>query len=419
MKLSELKDDDVVVTGRGVVSPIGNSTAEVLPALREGKSGLAADAKMAEHGFRCQVSGRIRDLDPSRYFAEEQMLSMSLTSLYSSIAAAQAVREAGLSEADLQREESGVAMGCGLGGGETFVRAVQRTIEQKSPRRVGAHGVDTTMASTCAANATVLFKTRGVGESLSSACATGLHNIGYAYRLIRHGYQDTMIAGAGEEDTWTNAMGFDAMRVLCADSNDRPQRASRPMDRTRSGFIPSGGGGAVVLERWAHAKARGGRPFARVAGYWSGTDGTGDMTAPSSEGQRRILRRVMREARLEAGQIDYVNLHGTSTPTGDVLEIESLAAELGTKGYLVSSSKSQIGHSLGAAGAIELVFTLLMMEHSFVAPSINVEELDPLLEPYRAVIALERADRPLRFAMTNNFGFGNTNGSMIVEVVEA
>jgi 3-oxoacyl-[acyl-carrier-protein] synthase I len=419
MKRSDLKPDDVVITGRGVISPIGNSLAEVLPALREGKSGLARDQEMADRGFRCQVSGRIRDLDPAAWFTEEQRLSMSKTSLYSSVAALQAVREAGLKDEDLQREETGVTMGCGLGGGETFMKSVQKTIELKSPRRVGSHGVDSTMASTCSANATVLFKTRGVGEALSSACATGLHNVGYAYRLIKHGYQDTMIAGAGEEDTWTNALGFDAMRVLCADSNDDPQRASRPMDKTRSGFIASGGGGAVVLETWARAQARGAKPLARIAGYWSSTDGSGDMVAPSPDGQRRLLRKVLHDARLEPGQLDYVNLHGTSTPTGDALEVQSLVQEVGPRGYLVSSSKSQIGHALGAAGAIELIFTLLMLEHGFVAGSINVKELDPLLEPHRELIALKTVDRPLRFAMTNNFGFGNTNGSMVVEKVEA
>jgi 3-oxoacyl-[acyl-carrier-protein] synthase-1 len=275
------------------------------------------------------------------------------------------------------------------------------------------------MASTCAANATVLFKTRGVGEALSSACATGLHNIGYAYRLIRHGYQDTMIAGAAEEDGWATAFGFDAMRVLCADSNDRPERASRPLDRTRSGFVASGGGGAVVLESWRRASARGARPLARVAGYWSSTDGSGDMTAPSAEGQQRLIRAALRDAGLEPRAIEYVNLHGTSTPTGDVTEVLSLVETLGAEGYLVSSSKSQIGHALGGAGAIELVFTLLMLEHGFVAPSINIEELDPALEPYRHLVATRAVERPIRFAMTNNFGFGNTNGCMIVERVDA
>jgi 3-oxoacyl-[acyl-carrier-protein] synthase-1 len=419
MKLVDLQAGDVVVTGRGVVSCIGSSLREVLGALREGRSGLVADPELAARGFRCQVSGKVRGLDPAQYFTEEQMLSMSKTSLYSSVAAAQAIREAGLTDADLQREETGVAIGCGLGGGESFMKSVQTTLSNNSPRRVGSHGVDTTMASTCSANATALFKTRGVGESLSSACATGLHNVGYAFRLIKHGYQDTMLAGAGEEDTWPLAVGFDAMRVLCADSNDEPARASRPLDRTRSGFVASGGAGAVVLERWERARSRGARPLARIAGYWSSTDGSGDMTAPNAEGQRRLLRRVLQDAGVGPKDIDYVNLHGTSTPTGDVLEVLSLVETLGAEGYLCSSSKSQIGHSLGAAGAIELVFTLLMLEHGFVAPNINVRELDPALEPHRKLIALEPVQRKLRFAMTNNFGFGNTNGSMIVESIES
>jgi 3-oxoacyl-[acyl-carrier-protein] synthase-1 len=417
MKRSQLQPEDVVITGRGVLCAIGNSLSEVLPALREGRSGLSFDPEFAERGFRCQVSGKVRGLDPGAWLTEEQRLSMSKTSLYSSIAAMQAIREAGLSELELQREETGIALGCGLGGGESFMRSVRITVEQKSPRRVGAHGVDTTMASTCSANATVLFKTRGVGESISSACATGLHNIGYACRLIKHGYQDTMICGSAEEDTWQLAMGFDAMRVLCADSNADAARASRPLDKSRAGFVASGGAGVVVLESWQHARERGARALARVAGFWSSSDGSGDMTAPAADGQKRLLKRVLRDARLRPDEIDYVNLHGTSTPTGDVVELQSLAASLGTSGYLASSSKSQIGHALGAAGSIELVFTSLMLEHGFVAPSINIRELDPQLAELRGHIAFEPVQRELRYAMSNNFGFGNTNGSIILEVI--
>jgi 3-oxoacyl-[acyl-carrier-protein] synthase-1 len=417
MRASELAPEDVVITGRGVLCAIGNSLDEVLPALRSGRSGLAFDPEFAERGFRCQVSGKVRGLDPAAWLTEEQRLSMSKTSLYSSVAAMQAIREAGLSSEDLQREETGVALGCGLGGGESFMRSVQITVEQKSPRRVGAHGVDTTMASTCSANATVLFKTRGVGESISSACATGLHNIGYAYRLIKHGYEDTMICGSAEEDTWQLAMGFDAMRVLCSDSNADPARASRPLDKTRAGFIASGGAGVMVLESWERARERGAKPLARIAGFWSSSDGSGDMTAPAADGQRRLLKRVLRDARLQPGDIDYVNLHGTSTVSGDVVELQSLARELGDSGYLASSSKSQIGHSLGAAGSIELVFTSLMLEHGFVAPSINIGQLDPALESLRGVIAFEPVERKLRYVMSNNFGFGNTNGSIILEAI--
>jgi 3-oxoacyl-[acyl-carrier-protein] synthase-1 len=418
MKRANLHPSDVVVTGRGVVSPIGNSLGAVLPALREGKSGLAVDPKFVELGFRCHVAGRVPELDAASVLSEEQRLSMSRTSLYSSVAAIQAVREAGLEKKDLEREETGVVLGCGLGGPEALIQNGMKVIEQRSPRRVGAHGIDRIMASTCAANATVLFRTRGVGEALSSACATGLHNIGYAARLIRHGYQDTVICGAADEDGWGTAHGFDAMRVLCADSNDRPERASRPLDRTRSGFVPAGGAGVVVLESAARAAKRGARPLARIAGYFSSSDGSGDMTAPSADGQRRLIAAVLRDAGLEPRAIEYVNLHGTSTPTGDVLEVLSLVSCLGRERYLVSSSKSQIGHALGAAGSIELVFTLLMLEHGFVAPSMNIEELDPELEPYRHLIATERAERPLRFVMTNNFGFGNTNGSMILERID-
>ncbi|HET7768325.1 MAG TPA: beta-ketoacyl-[acyl-carrier-protein] synthase family protein [Chloroflexota bacterium] len=419
MRAGDLRPDDVVVTGRGVISPIGNSLAETLPALREGRSGLSIDPDFVRLGFRCHVAGRIQGLEVSQYLSDPETHSMSRTSLYSTIAAIQAVREAGLTPVDLERDESGVVLGCGLGSAETIIENGRKLVEQSSPRRIGSHGVDRTMASTCAANATVYFKTRGVGEALSSACATGLHNIGYAYRLIKHGYQDTVLCGAGDEDGWASAHCFDAMRVLCADSNECPERASRPLDRTRAGFVPAGGAGVVVLESAARAMQRGAKPLARVAGYWSSTDGSGDMTAPSSEGQRRLVRMALRSGGLDAGCIDYVNLHATSTPTGDVAELVSLAEELGEGDYLVSASKSQIGHALGAAGGIELIFCLLMLEHGFVAPSLNIEELDPLLEPYRERIAAEVIERPLRYVMSNNFGFGNTNGSMILERVDA
>jgi 3-oxoacyl-[acyl-carrier-protein] synthase-1 len=419
MKKQDLAPNDVVITGRGVVSPLANDVPQTVPALREGRNGFVVDPDFVENGFRCHVAGRVRGLDPAAYFTDEQVLSMSRTSLYSSVAAVQAVREAGLAPADLERPESGVLLGCGLAGGETYFRNVQKMFTEKSPRRLGSHAVDRTMASTCSANGTVLFKTRGVGESVSSACATGLHNIGYAYRLVRHGYQDTIIAGAADEDGWPTAHGFDAMRVLCADSNDRPHRASRPLDRTRSGFVAAGGAGVVIVESWKRASERGARPLARIAGYWSSSDGSGDMTAPSAEGQHRLIRAALRDGGVDASSIDYVNLHGTSTPTGDVVEVLSLVEAIGAQGYLVSSSKSQIGHSLGAAGAIELVFCLIMMEHGFVAPSINIEELDPKLEPYRHLVAMKTVERPLRFVMTNNFGFGNTNGCMILEKVDA
>lgn len=418
VRLGELRADDVVVTGRGVLSPLGNSVLETLPALREGRSGIAFEPEFAERGFRSQVAGRVRGLDPSEYLTEEQMLSMSRTSLYASIAALQAVREAGLGPEELQRPQTGVAIGCGMGGVERMFQCYDKLRQHGSPRRIGSHGVDSTMASTCAANATVLLRTQGVGEALSSACATGLHNVGYGYRLIRHGYQDTMICGAADEDGWSTAFCFDAMRVLCADCNDRPERASRPLDRTRSGFVAAGGAGVVVLERAERALARAVRPLARLAGYWSSTDGSGDMTAPSPEGQKRLIASALRDGGVDPRAIDYVNLHGTSTPVGDVPEVLSLVEVLGAEGYLISSSKSQIGHALGAAGSIELVFCLIMLEYGFVAPSINIEELDPELEPYRHLIATRTVEQPLRYVMTNNFGFGNTNGCMILEAIE-
>jgi 3-oxoacyl-[acyl-carrier-protein] synthase-1 len=419
LQASELRPDDVVITGRGVVCPLGNSVDAIVAPLREGRSGIAHDPEFEARGFRSWVSARIRGIDPAEHFTETQRLAMSRASLYSSIAAQQAVREAKLLPQDLERENTGIVLGSGIGGLGTNYRLYDVFRDQKSPRRVGGHGVDTCMASTCAANASVLFRTQGVGEALSSACATGLHCIGYAYRLIKHGYQDTVIAGAADEDGWATAFAFDAMRVLCADSNDRPERASRPLDASRAGFVVSGGSGALVLEKYSRACERGARPLARIRGYWSNTDGSGDMTAPSMAGQLRLLRACLNSAELKPGDIDYVNLHGTSTPSGDKTELLALAQALGPTGYLVSSSKSQVGHTLGAAGAIELIFCLSMMEHGFVAPSINIERLDPGLEELRGLIAFETVERPLRRVMSNNFGFGSTNGSIIVEGIAA
>jgi 3-oxoacyl-[acyl-carrier-protein] synthase I len=414
-----LNPQDVVVTGRGIVSPIGNSLEEALEALRVGRSGLSIDPEFKRLGFRCHVAGRVPNWGLNDVPDEALTHSMSRTSLYSTIAAIQAVGEAGLTEAQLQMDETGVIIGCGISSVETIARNVQTMIEHGSPRRIGSHGADRAMASTCAANAAVYFRTRGIGEAVSSACATGLHNIGYAYRLVKHGYQNVVLCGAAEEDGWGTAHAFDAMRVLCADSNDHPERASRPLDATRSGFIPSGGAGIVVIESAAHALARGAQPFARIAGYWSATDGSGNMTAPSAEGQCRVMRSALESASLPPAAIDYVNLHATSTPIGDVLEMLSLVDVLGETPFLVSSSKSQIGHALGAAGAIELVFCLLMLEHGFVAPSINIEHLDPALRSLRHHIATTTVERPLRYLMTNNFGFGGTNACMILERVSA
>ncbi|HET9622063.1 MAG TPA: beta-ketoacyl-[acyl-carrier-protein] synthase family protein [Kofleriaceae bacterium] len=416
---ADLRPDDVVITGRGVVCPLGNSVDAIVEPMREGKSGIAYDPEFKERGFRSWVAGRINGLNPEEHFSETQRLSMSRASLYSSVAAQQAVREAKLQPADLEREQSGVILGSGIGGLGTNYKFYDILRETKSPRRIGGHGVDTCMASTCAANASVLFRTQGLGEAVSSACATGLHCIGYAYRMIKHGYQDTVIAGAADEDGWATAFGFDAMRVLCADSNDKPHKASRPLDASRAGFVVSGGSGVVVLEKWSRAQERGARPLARIRGYWSNTDGSGDMTAPSMEGQLRLLRATLKNAELAPGDIDYVNLHGTSTPTGDKTELLALAQVLGPTGYHVSSAKSQIGHTLGAAGAIELIFCLAMLEHGFVAPSINIDRLDPGLEDLRNLIAFEALERPVRRVMSNNFGFGSTNGSIILEGIAA
>lgn len=418
MKLADLRPDDVVITGRGVVSPIGNDIGEVLDALRTGRSGIAFEEEFAQRGFRSCVAARVRNLVPESYFSPAQMLRMSRASLYSSVAAVQAVRESGLAPEDLAREMSGVVLGSGIGGLGTNYRIYDKFKSSNSTRRIGGHAVDTTMASTCTANATVLFRTQGVGESLSSACATGLQCIGYAYRLIRHGYQDTVIAGAAEEDGWETAFAFDGMRVLCADSNERPSRASRPFDRTRSGFVAGGGAGVVVLEKYARARARAARPLARIAGYWSSSDGSKDMTAPSVEGQARVIRAALRTAELEPRAIDYVNVHGTSTVSGDGVELRALLEVMGTEGYLASSTKSQTGHMLAATGAIEIVLSTLMLEHQFVSPSLNLEELEPEFKDFEHVVATKMTSRALRHVLTNNFGFGNTNGSMVLELVE-
>lgn len=418
-RLTELADHEPVVTGRGIVSPIGHDLETVARNLRAGTSGISVDPDFVERGFRCHVSGRIRGIEPREHFKVRELKSMSRLSLYSSIAALQAVREAGLGPAELARGETGVVIGTNMGSPETIVKNAGIARVQGSPRRIGSHGMDTSMGSSCSANASVLLGTGGVVEGLSAACATGLSSVGYAARLIRHGYQDTVICGGSEEDGWASAHTFDAMGVLCADSNDEPERASRPLDRSRSGFVHAGGAGVVVLESAARARRRGVRPLARVTGFWSGGDGSRNMFATSKEGQRRSLEAVLRDAEARPDSIDYVNLHATSTPVGDRVELANLAEVLGTEGYLVSSTKSQTGHAIGAAGALELVFCLLMMEHGFVAPAVNFRHLDDDLAHLSELVARETTERTLARVLTSNFGFGGTIAFMILDRIEA
>lgn len=415
LRLAGLGDREPVITGRGIVSPIGNDVETVAAALRAGRSGISVDPGFVERGFRCHLSGRVAGIEPEAHFDVRELKSMSRLSLYSSVAVRQAVAEAGLGPEDLEREETGVVIGANMGSPETIIANARVVETDGSPRAIGSHGMDPAMGSTCSANASVLLGTRGVVESVAAACATGLASVGYAARLVRHGYQDTVICGGSEEDGWAGAHTLDALGVLCPDSNDEPERASRPLDRSRNGFVHAGGAGVLVVESAARAKRRGARPLARITGFWSASDGSKRIFSPSREGQRRCLEAVLRDGCADPASIDYVNLHATSTPVGDRVELANLGEVLGAEGYLVSSSKSQTGHAIGAAGAMELVFCLIMTERGFVSPTVNFRELDEDLEHLTDLVAREAVERPLRRVLTSNFGFGGTNTFMILD----
>lgn len=401
----------VVVTGLGIVSSIGNNAAEVLESLKTGRCGIARSPEMAEHGFRSQVAGII-DLDVTQHVDKRTLRFMGPGAAYAHIAMAEAIADAGLEEGDIVNPRTGLVAGSGGPSTSALFAAHQTVLSTGATKRIGPFAVPKCMSSTISANLATAYKIKGINYSITSACSTSLHCIGNAAEQIMMGKQDVMFAGGGEELDWTLSCLFDAMGAMSSKYNDTPETASRAFDAGRDGFVISGGGGIVVLEELEHALARGAKIYAEVTGFAATSDGH-DMVAPSGEGGERAMRLAL--ATLPEGRkVGYINAHGTSTPVGDVGEVEAVRRVFGQGSTPpISSTKSMTGHAQGAAGALEAIFCLLMLNNDFIARSINVETLDPAIDP--SEIALETVfDAGLDSVMTNSFGFGGTNGSMIL-----
>jgi 3-oxoacyl-[acyl-carrier-protein] synthase-1 len=401
----------VVVTGLGIVSPIGNSADEVTASLKAGTSGIAFDESMAEHGFRSQISGQL-SINTAEHIDKRTLRFMGPGAAYAHIAMSQAIADAGLEESDVVNVRTGLVAGSGGPSTSAMLTAHQTVLKTGATKRIGPFAVPKCMSSTISANLATAFKIKGINYSITSACSTSLHCIGNASEQIMMGKQDVMFAGGGEELDWTLSCLFDAMGAMSSKYNDAPPTASRAFDATRDGFVIGGGGGIVVLEELEHAKARGAKIYAEVTGFAATSDGH-DMVAPSGEGGERAMRLAL-ETIPEGRKVSYINAHGTSTPVGDVGEIEAVRRVFGDGSTPpVSSTKSMTGHAQGAAGAMEAVFCLLMLKDDFIAPSINVTELDPALKPEEIATALVE-NAGLDTVMTNSFGFGGTNGSMLL-----
>ena len=401
----------VVVTGLGIVSSIGNNAEEVTAALKAGKSGVSFAPEYAERGFRSQVHGKPA-LDPAEHIDKRLIRFMGDGAAFAYLSLQQAIADAGLEPSDVSNERTGLIAGSGGPSTRNMFAAHQIVLEKGSPKRMGPFMVTRCMSSTVSACLSTPFKIKGINYSITSACSTSLHCIGNAVEQIQFGKQDVMFAGGGEELDWTLSCLFDAMGAMSSKYNDTPEKASRAFDANRDGFVISGGGGMVVLEELEHARARGAKIYAEVTGYGATSDGH-DMVAPSGEGGERAMRLALAGLPAER-KVGYINAHGTSTPVGDVGEVEAVRRVFG-EGTTppISSTKSMTGHSQGATGAQEAIYCILMLKDDFIAPSINVETLDPALAP--AEIATARVDAAgLDTVMTNSFGFGATNGSMLL-----
>jgi len=402
----------VVVTGLGIVSSIGNNAQEVLTSLREGRSGIVKAKEYAELGFRCQVHGA-PTLDLENAIDRKVRRFMGAGAAWNYIAMQQAIEDAGLEAGDVSNERTGLIMGSGGPSTKAIVQAADTT-RSKGPRKVGPFEVPKSMSSTNSATLATPFKIRGVNYSISSACSTSAHCIGNGAEMIQWGKQDIVFAGGGEELDWTLSVLFDSMNAMSSDFNDTPQKSSRAYDACRDGFVIAGGGGVLVLEELEHAKARGAKIYAEVAGYGANSDGY-DMVQPSGEGAARCIKLAMQGLDIP---IDYINPHATSTPIGDLKEIEAIRDVFGKNIPPISATKSLTGHSLGAAGVQEAIYSLLMMRHGFICESANIEELDPAFNDIP--IVRERLDNvELNCVMSNSFGFGGTNATLIFKRYDA
>lgn len=401
----------VVVTGLGIVSSIGHSAPEVIASLKAGTSGIEASPAMAEHGFRSQIAGTLK-IDVTAHVEKRTLRFMGPGAAYAHIAMTQAIADAGLEDSDVVNPRTGLVAGSGGPSTSAMLAAHQTVLKSGATKRIGPFAVPKCMSSTISANLATGFKIKGINYSITSACSTSLHCIGNAAEQIMLGKQDVMFAGGAEELDWTLSCLFDAMGAMSSKYNDAPTTASRAFDADRDGFVISGGGGIVVLEELEHARARGAKIYAEVTGYAATSDGH-DMVAPSGEGGERAMRLAL-DTLPRDRSVSYINAHGTSTPVGDIGEIAAVRRVFGQGSTPpVSSTKSMTGHAQGAAGALEAIFSLLMLDNDFIAPSINVTTLDPALAPEEIATAF-RPEAGLDSVMTNSFGFGGTNGSMIL-----
>jgi 3-oxoacyl-[acyl-carrier-protein] synthase I len=398
----------VVVTGMGIVSSIGNNTQEVLASLREARSGISRADKYAELGFRCQVHGA-PTLVAEEAIDRRAMRFLGGGAAWNHAAMEQAIRDAGLEEDEISHERTGIIMGSGGPSTRAIVEAAD-TARNKSPKRVGPFAVPKAMSSTASATLATWFKIKGVNYSISSACATSNHCIGNATEVIQLGKQDIIFAGGCEELDWTLSVLFDAMGAMSSSFNQTPEKASRAYDVDRDGFVIAGGAGVLVLEELEHAKARGGRIYGEVAGYGATSDGF-DMVAPSGEGAVRCMRMALNGVKVP---VDYINPHATSTPIGDIKEIEAIREVFGQRCPPISATKSLTGHSLGAAGAQEAIYSLLMMNNGFICESANIDKLDPAFADV-PIVRERRDDVRLGCVLSNSFGFGGTNASVVLK----
>ncbi|MBO0347167.1 beta-ketoacyl-ACP synthase I [Roseibium limicola] len=397
----------VVITGFGIVSSIGANGQEVLTSLREGKSGISFAPEYAEHGFRSQIHG-MPNVDLTELVDKRQLRFMGDGAAYNYVAMQQAIEDSGLEDKDISNERTGLIMGSGGPSTKNLFQAHKIVIEKGAPKRMGPFMVTRGMSSTNSACLATPFKIKGINYSITSACSTSAHCIGAATEQIQFGKQDVMFAGGGEELDWTLSCLFDAMGAMSSKYNDTPQTAARAYDATRDGFVIAGGGGVVVLEELEHAKARGAKIYAEVTGYAANSDGY-DMVAPSGEGGERCMRLAI--STLGDRKVDYINAHGTSTPVGDIGEVEAARRVFGENQPPISSTKSLTGHSLGATGVQEAIYCLLMLQNDFITASANITELDPALKP-EEIVTERRDNAGLDTVLSNSFGFGGTNASL-------
>jgi len=402
----------VVVTGIGIVSCLGTDKESVLDSLKQGRSGITFQPEYKEMGLRSHVAGSI-DLDLSSLIDRKILRFMGEAAAFGYLSMEQAIKDSGLSDDEVSNIRTGIIMGAGGSSTQDQVEAAD-ILRKSGVRKIGPYRVTRTMGSTVSACLATPFKIKGVNYSISSACATSAHCIGNAMELIQLGKQDVVFAGGGESEHWTLSNMFDAMGALSTKYNDTPTKASRAFDADRDGFVIAGGGAVLVIEALDHALARGAKIYAELTGYGATSDGY-DMVAPSGEGGMRCMEMAMSTS---TGEIDYINTHGTSTPAGDVSELRAIKKVFPGKSPIINSTKSLSGHSLGAAGAQEAIYSLLMMENDFICESINIENLDPEAEGLN--IARKRIDNiKLNRIMSNSFGFGGTNASLVFERYQA